>query len=111
MFDNLLVQLAGLAGFATLFTLIINILKSVGVVKDDTAPVWSAGFNVAGLVVLYVLGIVKPGFDVGGADVQVSGFVAAITPIINWVIMMASSRVAHNAIRGVPLLGKSNTHS
>jgi hypothetical protein len=109
MFDNLLIQLAGLAGFAALFTLIINVLKSVGVVKDDTAPVWSAGFNIAGLVALYVLGIVKPGFSVGGVDVEVSGFVAAITPIVNWVIMMASSKVAHNAVRGVPWLGKSNS--
>lgn len=107
MFDSLVGQLASLGGFAALFALIINVLKRVGVVKDDTAPVWSAGFNVAGLVVLYVLGIVKPGFDVGGVDVQVSTFVAAVTPFISWIIMMASSKVTHNAVRGVPWLGKS----
>lgn len=107
MFNDLLLQLTGLAGFAALVALVINVLKTFGVVKDDTAELWSAGGNLLGLVALYLLRLFNPEFDVPGADAQVTTFVNAVTPLVGYILMLLSSKLSHFAVRGVPVVGKS----
>lgn len=50
MFSEILVEFAALVGFAALVSVIVNILKVAGVVKDGTADKWVAGFNLAGVL-------------------------------------------------------------
>lgn len=107
MFNDLLMQLTGLAGFAALVALLINILKSVGIVKDDKAEIWSAGGNLLGLIALYLLRLFNPEFNVPNADAQISTFVSAVTPLVGYILMLLSSKLSHIAVRGVPVIGKS----
>lgn len=107
MFTDLISQLMGLAGFAALVVLLVNVLKSVGIVKDGSSDLWSAGFNLAGLVALYLLKVFQPDFDVGGVDEDVMTFVNAVTPLVSYILMLLSSKLSYFAVRGIPILGKS----
>lgn len=107
MFQDLLMQFAGLAGFAAFVALLVNVLKSVKLVSDGNAETWSAGLNLIGLVGLYLLRIIKPDIVPGDTDTQIAVFVTAMTPMVNWILMLLSSKVAHKAVRGFPFLGRS----
>jgi uncharacterized membrane protein len=50
MFDSLVVQWGSLLGFAAVIAVVINLLKLAGVVKDDTAQIWSVELNLPGQV-------------------------------------------------------------
>lgn len=108
-FDDLLLQWGGLAGFAALIALLINVLKSVGVVKNDTAPTWSAGFNLVGLALLLATKTFKPELDMSAVDSQVMDFVNVGVVVFSYVLQLLMSKGTHFAVRGVPVIGKSDT--
>ena len=105
--DELLVQWGALAGFAALIAFAINVLKTLGVVKEGEAPTYSAGLNLAGLVMLLVLKIYKPEVDVGELDVQVAQAVEVGVVVFGYVVQLLGSKLAHEVVRGVPGIGKS----
>lgn len=105
--NALVAQLAIMGGFAALLAALVNIGKRAGWVKDGQAPAIVTGGNLLGLVVLFILGIVKPDFDLGAAD-QVFGQVAQIATLILGLIgQVLVSKGTHAALRGVPVVGKS----
>jgi hypothetical protein len=104
--DELLVQWGALAGFAALIAFLINILKTVGIVKEDQAPTWSAGLNLAGLVGLLIMKIYVPQVDIEGLDQQVAQAVEVGTVIFSYVLQLLSSKLTHSIVRGVPGIGK-----
>lgn len=104
--DELLVQWGALAGFAALIAFLINILKTVGVVKEDQAPTWSAGLNLAGLVMLLALQIYAPQVDIEGLDQQVAQAVEVGVVVFGYIIQLLSSKLSHAVVRGVPGIGK-----
>ena len=105
--NDLLVVWAGLAGFAALIAFLINILKVIGWVKDDQAQTWSAGLNILGLAGLLAAGIWFPDLDIEGLDAQVAQFVNVGMVVFTYVIQLLSSKVAHIAVRGATVIGKS----
>lgn len=105
--DELLVQWGALAGFAALIAFVINGLKYFGVVKEGDAPTWSAGLNLAGLVLLLVMRVYAPQVDVEGLDAQVAQFVEVGTVIFGYIIQLLSSKLSHAVVRGVPGIGKA----
>jgi hypothetical protein len=60
---SLLATFYSLAGVSAVIALLVNTLKVLGVVKDGSAPIWSAGFNLLALVLLFALGVINPGAD------------------------------------------------
>lgn len=105
--DELLAQWGAMAGFAALIAFVINGLKYFGVVQEGQAPTWSAGLNLAGLVMLLVLKVYAPSVDVGGLDEQVGQFVEVGVVVFGYVIQLLSSKLAHSVVRGVPGIGKA----
>jgi hypothetical protein len=105
--DALLVQLAGLAGAGSAISLLINVGKSVGIVKDGTSQNWSAGLNLVLLIGLLAANVYKPGIDLAGVDKQVSDFVQVGVVIFTYILQLAASKAANQAIQGVPVAGKS----
>ena len=106
-FGELLNQWAALVGVAALIAVLINVMKLVGVVKDGQAPTWSAGLNLAGLIALLVLKVVKPEFDPGEVDQQ-AGTLAEIGVLITgFVLQLLASKATHAAVKGVPVIGTS----
>jgi len=111
MFDNLIAQFATLIGFAALVSVVINILKMVGVVKDGTADKWIAGFNLAGLIALAVAKMFIPSFDAGGVDTQLGAIAQVAAYILSYVGMLLGSKLTYTATRGLPVVGKSNSET
>lgn len=106
---DLVLQLGSLVGVGTLITVIVNLLKLTGAVKDGQAANWSTGLNLIGLAVLFVIGIYKPQFDLGQADAVAAQVAQILTLVFGLVVQLWSSKGSHGLLRGVPLVGKSFT--
>ena len=104
---SLLTQFMALAGVGALVALIVNILKTAGVVKDGDAPTWATGLNLAGLVLLFFLKVFAPAADIG----QLDGLAATIAQIgvlvLGLITQLLGSKLGHIAVRGAWLIGKS----
>jgi hypothetical protein len=104
---SLLATFYSLAGVSAVIALLVNTLKVLGVVKDGSAPIWSAGFNLLALVLLFALGVINPGADL----VQVDSFLAQAAQIggalLALVAQLWGSRLTHAAVRGIPVVGMS----
>jgi hypothetical protein len=104
---SLLTQFMALAGVGALVALIVNILKTVGVVKDGNAPTWATGLNLIGLVLLFFIKVFAPQADIGNLD----GLAATIAQIgvlvLGLITQLLGSKLGHVAVRGTWVIGKS----
>lgn len=107
--DALLVQFGGLMGVGALIAFLVNIGKAVGLVKDGSAPTWSAGLNLAALALLLVTRTYRPDVDIQAVDQQVMDFVNVGVVVFSYVLQLVSSKGTHKFIKGVPVIGKSNS--
>ena len=107
--QGLLGQLIALGGFAALIAVLINVLKSFGVIKDGQAGVWAAGANLAGLIGLFVAGIVAPEFDAAGLDGNMAQIAEILSLIFAFMVQNWVSKGTHSVFSsgGVPVIGKS----
>jgi len=103
----LVAQWAAFGGFGALIAFIVNILKSLGLVKDDQAATWSTGLNLLGLAGLFAVGVYAPHIDLVGMDEQVQEFVVVGLVVFNYILQLLGAKVAHVAVRGTPVIGKS----
>ena len=104
MFDNVLIQVAALAGFAGLFALVINVLKVFGVVKDGDAQLWSAGFNLVLILAVYISRIFWPEFEFSVLDPIAQEVATVGTFVLSYIVQLLSSRLANFAVRGLPVI-------
>ena len=106
---SLIEQLMALGGLAALIAVVINILKTFGVVKDGQAGLWSTGLNLAGLVALFVVGIVAPEYDIPGLDGQVAQVAQILSLIFAFIMQNWVSKGTHDVLASgkVPVIGKS----
>lgn len=63
-----LAVLASLVGLPALWSVIIDLLKFVGVVTDGTAGKWNAAFGLVSLIMILVAVNFFPNLDIGGVD-------------------------------------------
>lgn len=106
---EMLIGFTSLAGVAALIALIINVLKVFGVVKDGTAQTWSAGLNLAAMVVLFVLKVFVPTVSIDGMDAKIAEFVPVMTVVVGYIVQLLSSKLTHLAVKGIPVIGWSNS--
>lgn len=109
MFENVLVEFATLAGFAALVTVIVNVLKFFGVVKDGTADKWVAGFNLVGFIALYVVRHIIPDFNPIPIDSTMGEIALVGGYVLSYVTMLLGSKLTYVAVKGLPFIGKSNS--
>ena len=102
---QLLHVLLSLGGFGALIGLIINVLKTVGLVKDGQATNWATGLNLVLLIALFVGKVI--GFDVAGLDGVAGEIANAGVSILQLLVMLGGSRLFHNTLKGVPVVGRS----
>ncbi len=102
-------QLMVLGGFAAMVAVIINVLKTFGVVKDGQAGTWSTGLNLAGLIGLFVAGIVAPEFDIPGLDANLAQIAEILSLIFAYIMQNWISKGTHSVFSSgqVPVIGKS----
>jgi len=106
--EVLLATLLKLGGFGALVAALINMGKTLGWIPDGLAPTISTGLNLAGLIALYVLGIVQPDLNIEQLD-SVAGTIGQILALafgLAWQLL--STKLTHEkALKGVPFIGKS----
>lgn len=105
----LLNLLLTLGGVMSLLTVLVNVGKVVGVVKDGTASTWARGLNLLAVGALFILGTWYPDVDIQQVDAlaaQVAELGVGILAILP--VMMKLSGSVHNAVRGLKIIGHSN---
>ena len=105
--NDLLVIFATLAGFGALVSLLVNVGKYFGIVKDGTADKWVAGLNLVGLVALFVIKTWFPQIDIMQLDANLGAFVIVLTVVFDYIITILGSKLTYLAVKNLPIIGKS----
>jgi hypothetical protein len=105
--SGLVTGFLSLAGAAGLIAALVNAGKAAGLVQDGKAGMWSLGLNLVGLVTLYIVGLVKPDFDIGQADAVAGSLAQILTLVLALLSQLGISKLAHLSIKGLPLIGTS----
>ncbi len=105
----LLTYVLSLAGVAGLISVVIDVLKRFGLVKDGDAPTWTSGAQLLVLIAVWALKVFNPAFDVEGMDAQLAGFLAVFVPFLNFILDNFIGKLTHKALRGAYLIGTSHT--
>ena len=106
---NQLVVILAVGGFGALVSAGVNVLKVLGLVRDGDAPTWITGFDLLGVVALYVATAFKLPFDleiIGPQMDIVAQFLVALGQLI---IAFGGSKLFYAVARGAPLIGKSHS--
>jgi len=103
MLDEILKLIAGMAGLGAFTSMLINLLKAVGLVKDGQAD---KAFKVADLIVfvaVMVVYLVKVQVDWA----QVDEWLVLLTALLGYVVSVFSGEFTHDTIKGTPVIGYS----
>jgi hypothetical protein len=103
--NELMTQYHSLVGVGILVGAVVNILKSIGTVKDGQARAWSTGLNLAVLIGIFVSE--QMGINLKIYDAQAGELGALVNTAVGLVVQLAGSQVGHTVLKGTPLVGKS----
>lgn len=106
-FENIVVEVLALAGFAALVALLVNVGKLFGWIKDGDAVKWSGGLNLLGILALFVTRLFLPTFDVSGINSVMLTIATVGSYILSYVMELGISKLTHIAVKGLPVIGKS----
>lgn len=106
-FAGLLVGFGSLTGLSALIAAATNIGKTIGWVKDGSAPAVITGLSLIGLIALFVLNVFRPDIDVQGLDATAGSLATVLLTVFGFVWSMRFAKTAHNTLKGLPVVGKS----
>ena len=100
--DNVRTVAGSLVGLWACVALIVNVLKTTGVVNPGTAGKWSALFNLAAIIGIAVLLAVNPAFNFPALDGQLQVIAQFGMLLLAYVTNIVGSKSVHNIlVRGV----------
>ncbi len=94
-----------LVGMLALIVALINILKSIGVIKDGHRICGALGLT-AWLPYLVCHRLVSP-YDVASVDTALGQAAFVLTFITTYVIQLGGAKLVYKALKGLPYIGKS----
>ena len=103
MLDEILKLIAGMAGLGAFTSMLINLLKVAGLVKDGQGD---KAFKIADLVIFVIVAIIyltKTPIDWA----QVDEWLVLLTALLGYVVSVFSGEFTHDTIKGTPLIGYS----
>lgn len=103
MLEEILKLIAGMAGLGAFVSMLINLLKAVGLVKDGQAD---KAFKIADLIVFVIVMVIyltKTPVDWA----QVDEWLVLLTALLGYVVSVFSGEFTHDTIKGTPLIGYS----
>ena len=103
MLEEILRLLAGLAGLGGLISVLVNLLKAIGLVKDGTSEQWVQGFNLVAFIAVAVVYFMKVQVDWA----QIDGWLGVLATFIGFVVQLFGSKVTYAVTRGAPVIGFS----
>lgn len=93
--DTVLTIAGSMLGAQALITLLIDVLKFVGAIKDDAAGIWSAVLNLIGLAGIAVALGLNPSFDFPKLDAQFVIIAQFGSLIFGYIVQIAGTMHIH----------------
>lgn len=103
MLEDILRLFAGLAGLGGLISVLVNLLKAIGLVKDGTSEQWVQGFNLVAFIAVAVVYFMKVQVDWA----QIDGWLEVLATFLGFVVQLFGSKVTYAVTRGAPVIGFS----
>ena len=103
MLEEILRLLAGLAGLGGLVSVLVNLLKRVGLVKDGTSEQWVQGINLVAFVAVSIVYFLNVEVD----WTQVDGLLTFAAAFLGYVVQMLGSKATYSVAKGAPVIGYS----
>ena len=103
MLDEILKLIAGMAGLGAFTSMLINLLKAVGLVKDGQSE---QAFKIADLVIFVIVTVIyltKAPVDWALVD----EWLVLLTALLGYVVSVFSGKFTHDTIKGTPVIGYS----
>lgn len=100
---------ASLVGVSKLIAAVINLLKTIGVVKDGTSAKWAAALNLLAFIALVLLGVFRPDLTMELLDGYAGQIAAILLFVLGFISQIVGSQSAHESLSNarIPLIGKS----
>ena len=103
MTENIFAILAGLGGLGGFISILVNVLKRFGIVKDGSATKWVQGLNLFAFVGVSIVYFMNYAVDWNFVNsVLIYG-----TTVLGFVVQMLGSSVTYTSVKGLPLIGYS----
>jgi len=104
---SIFTQFTALSGVAALIAAVINILKSLSIVKEGEAPMYSLVLNFFALAGLIVLNLFSPAADVTALDSQAAQLAELLLIVFAYTAQLGVSKLSHKIFKATPIIGKS----
>ena len=107
---QLIVAFGSMAGVAALVSVLIDVFKRFGLVKDGDAPKWSGALNLIALAALVSARYFAPGYSVEFLDESAGAIAQAMAIVLSLVMQLAVSPAIHdNGVINGSVLAFSNS--
>ena len=106
---QLVMIVLAVGGFGALVSAGVNVLKVLGLVKDGDAPTWITGFDLLGVVILYLATAFKLPFDLEIIGPQLGVVAQFLIALGQLLVAFGGSKLFYAVARGSPLVGKSHS--
>ena len=103
MTENVLALLAGLAGLGGLISVLVNVLKLLGVAHDGTAERWVQGLNLVAFVAVSVVYFLNVQVDWAWVD----SILVFATTFLGFIVQLLGSKATYSVVKGMPIIGYS----
>jgi hypothetical protein len=103
MLENILMIVAGLAGLGAFVSILISVLKKIGVIKDGQSEQWYQGISLFVFLAVTVVYFLK--VPIVWSDIN--EWLKLLTFILGYVIQILGGQLTYNTIKGTPLVGFS----
>lgn len=104
MLDDILLLIAGLAGLGGFISVLVNLLKAVGIVKDGTSEKWFQILNLLAFVGVMVVYLLQIQMDWGKLD----DWLILLSALIGYVVQILGGQLTYQTIGGkAPVIGFS----
>lgn len=102
-YEEIIQTVVGLAGLGSLISILVNLGKLVGIVKDGTSDMWFKGLNLLAFIAVAIVYWVNVPVDFG----QVDEVLKVLASVLGLVVQLFGGKVAYNTIKGTPFVGFS----
>jgi len=103
MLEEIVMIIAGMAGLGAFTSMLINLLKAIGLIKDGQGD---KAFKIADLIVFVAVTVVYL-LKVQVDWAQVNEWLVLLTALLGYVVSVLGGQLTHSTIKGTPLIGYS----
>jgi hypothetical protein len=104
MFEEILQIFTGLAGLGALISMLVNVGKAIGWVKDGMGDMVFKVLNLVGFIAVAVVYIFVGEFEWSGLD----SVLQLLATVLGFVIQSLVGTETYKALRGTPVIGYSH---